>query len=151
MTPLNWFLYNVKNIKWHLCSGESNYVYYFYFLSLNCRSLKLWMVLRLYGLQNLQRYIRNHIKLAELFEELVAADSRFEVIHLFVSFVIFILSVFYCKTSRISGLIHVVRTVLASENDAIDIVTLLIGRIKITLVFLFINFSAGVIHFFFFS
>ncbi|KAJ8649759.1 hypothetical protein MRB53_002782 [Persea americana] len=44
------------------------------------RSLKLWMVLRLYGLQNLQRYIRNHIKLAELFEELVAADSRFEVV-----------------------------------------------------------------------
>ena len=86
------------------------------------------MVLRLYGLQNLQRYIRNHIKLAELFEELVAADSRFEVIYLIVSFVIFILSVFYCKTSRISGLIHVIRTVLASENDAIDIATLLIGE-----------------------
>lgn len=47
----------------------------------NCRSLKLWMVLRLYGLQNLQRYLRNHIKLAELFEELVAADFRFEVMN----------------------------------------------------------------------
>lgn len=47
----------------------------------SCRSLKLWMVLRLYGLQNLQRYIRNHIKLAELFEELVAADFRFEVMN----------------------------------------------------------------------
>ena len=43
------------------------------------RSLKLWMVLRLYGLENLQAYIRNHIKLARDFEELVAQDSRFEV------------------------------------------------------------------------
>ncbi|GAV77394.1 Pyridoxal_deC domain-containing protein [Cephalotus follicularis] len=44
------------------------------------RSLKLWMVLRLYGLENLQCYIRNHIKLAKLFEELVAEDPRFEVV-----------------------------------------------------------------------
>ena len=43
------------------------------------RSLKLWMVLRLYGLENLQCYIRNHINLAKYFEGLVAADSRFEV------------------------------------------------------------------------
>ncbi|CAI9107535.1 OLC1v1006908C1 [Oldenlandia corymbosa var. corymbosa] len=44
------------------------------------RSLKLWMVLRLYGLENLQAYIRNHIKLAGLFEELVNQDSRFEIV-----------------------------------------------------------------------
>ncbi|KAI3891694.1 hypothetical protein MKW92_046834 [Papaver armeniacum] len=44
------------------------------------RSLKLWMVLRLYGLENLQCYIRNHIKLAKHFEDLVAADSRFEIV-----------------------------------------------------------------------
>ncbi|ONK70101.1 uncharacterized protein A4U43_C05F30270 [Asparagus officinalis] len=44
------------------------------------RSLKLWMVLRLYGLENLQHYIRNHIKLAEEFEQLVNSDSRFEVV-----------------------------------------------------------------------
>ncbi|KAG8389141.1 hypothetical protein BUALT_Bualt02G0198300 [Buddleja alternifolia] len=43
------------------------------------RSLKLWMVLRLYGLENLQAYIRNHIELARKFEELVKLDSRFEV------------------------------------------------------------------------
>ncbi|KAI3865701.1 hypothetical protein MKW98_016574, partial [Papaver atlanticum] len=44
------------------------------------RSLKLWMVLRLYGLENLQCYIRNHIKLAKHFEDLVAADLRFEIV-----------------------------------------------------------------------
>ncbi|KAL3828100.1 hypothetical protein ACJIZ3_016902 [Penstemon smallii] len=43
------------------------------------RSLKLWMVLRLYGLEKLQAYIRNHIELATKFEELVRLDSRFEV------------------------------------------------------------------------
>ncbi|KAH6766673.1 Pyridoxal phosphate transferases superfamily protein [Perilla frutescens var. hirtella] len=43
------------------------------------RSLKLWMVLRLYGLENLQAYIRNHIELARKFEELVNLDPRFEV------------------------------------------------------------------------
>ncbi|KAK6164405.1 hypothetical protein DH2020_001269 [Rehmannia glutinosa] len=43
------------------------------------RSLKLWMVLRLYGLENLQAYIRNHIELAKKFEELVKLDPRFEV------------------------------------------------------------------------
>ncbi|XP_026666219.1 tyrosine decarboxylase 2 isoform X2 [Phoenix dactylifera] len=44
------------------------------------RSLKLWMVLRLYGLENLQSYIRNHINLAEQFEQLIKTDSRFEVL-----------------------------------------------------------------------
>ncbi|XP_004292248.1 PREDICTED: tyrosine decarboxylase 1-like [Fragaria vesca subsp. vesca] len=44
------------------------------------RSLKLWMVLRLYGLENLQSYIRTHINLAKHFEELVAQDPRFEIV-----------------------------------------------------------------------
>ncbi|PKA54142.1 Tyrosine decarboxylase 1 [Apostasia shenzhenica] len=44
------------------------------------RSLKLWMVLRLYGQENLQKYIRNHINLAEQFALLVRSDVRFEVL-----------------------------------------------------------------------
>ncbi|CAO2839809.1 unnamed protein product [Amaranthus hypochondriacus] len=44
------------------------------------RSLKLWMVLRLYGQEGLQAYIRNHISLAKRFEDLVRQDSRFEVV-----------------------------------------------------------------------
>ncbi|KAH0916935.1 hypothetical protein HID58_024595 [Brassica napus] len=44
------------------------------------RSLKLWMVLRLYGAENLKSYIRNHIKLAKIFEQLVSKDPNFEVV-----------------------------------------------------------------------
>ncbi|KAL0694082.1 hypothetical protein Bca4012_061262 [Brassica carinata] len=44
------------------------------------RSLKLWMVLRLYGAETLKNYIRNHIKLAKLLEQLVSQDPNFEVI-----------------------------------------------------------------------
>ncbi|XP_068473122.1 tyrosine decarboxylase 2 isoform X2 [Phaseolus vulgaris] len=44
------------------------------------RSLKLWMVLRLYGLEGLRSHIRNHIELAAYFEELVSQDKRFKVI-----------------------------------------------------------------------
>uniref|UniRef100_J3MKD2 Tyrosine decarboxylase n=1 Tax=Oryza brachyantha TaxID=4533 RepID=J3MKD2_ORYBR len=44
------------------------------------RSLKLWMVLRLYGVDNLQSYIRKHIHLAQHFEQLLISDPRFEVV-----------------------------------------------------------------------
>ncbi|KAH0909335.1 hypothetical protein HID58_032656 [Brassica napus] len=49
-------------------------------LSRRFRSLKLWMVLRLYGAETLKSYIRNHIKLAKVFEQLVSQDPNFEVI-----------------------------------------------------------------------
>jgi aromatic-L-amino-acid decarboxylase len=44
------------------------------------RSLKLWFVLRLFGVKNLQEYIRKHIDLAKHFESLVNQDNRFEII-----------------------------------------------------------------------
>ena len=43
------------------------------------RSLKLWFVLRAYGVTGLQNHIRNTIKLAQEFEELVRQDERFEI------------------------------------------------------------------------
>lgn len=43
------------------------------------RALKLWFVLRLYGIENLQAFIRKHIALAHYFEELVRSDDRFEI------------------------------------------------------------------------
>jgi glutamate/tyrosine decarboxylase-like PLP-dependent enzyme len=50
-------------------------------LSRRFRSLKLWFVIRKYGLSGLRSYIRNHIKLAKYFEKLVREDIRFEVVN----------------------------------------------------------------------
>jgi len=44
------------------------------------RALKLWFVLRLYGVRNLQAFIRKHVALAHEFEELVRQDNRFEIV-----------------------------------------------------------------------
>lgn len=44
------------------------------------RSLKLWFVIRLYGVENLQAHIRRHIGYAKQFEALCRADNRFEII-----------------------------------------------------------------------
>ncbi|KAK6639245.1 hypothetical protein RUM43_007515 [Polyplax serrata] len=56
-----------------------NYRHWMIPLSRRFRSLKLWLVLRNYGLEKLQSYIRNHIKLAQAFEKLVKSDDRYEV------------------------------------------------------------------------
>ncbi|HVI08711.1 MAG TPA: pyridoxal-dependent decarboxylase [Candidatus Binatia bacterium] len=42
------------------------------------RSLKLWFVIRHYGVQGLQHHIREHVRLAQQFAEWVRNDDRFE-------------------------------------------------------------------------
>jgi aromatic-L-amino-acid/L-tryptophan decarboxylase len=42
------------------------------------RALKLWFVIRFYGVRGLQEMIREHLRLAGFFKNLVEADSRFE-------------------------------------------------------------------------
>ncbi|CAL1372720.1 unnamed protein product [Linum trigynum] len=49
-------------------------------LSRRFRSLKLWMVLRSYGVANLRSFLRGHVAMAKAFEKLVAGDDRFEVV-----------------------------------------------------------------------
>ncbi|KAI4484978.1 hypothetical protein M0802_012897 [Mischocyttarus mexicanus] len=44
------------------------------------RALKLWFVLRIYGVENLQKHIRSHVAQAHEFESLVLSDSRFEIV-----------------------------------------------------------------------
>ncbi|XP_052821924.1 aromatic-L-amino-acid decarboxylase isoform X4 [Octopus bimaculoides] len=44
------------------------------------RSLKLWFVLRLFGMHKLQEIIRKDIKLAHIFKNLIEKDERFELI-----------------------------------------------------------------------
>lgn len=45
------------------------------------RALKLWFVLRLYGVENLQAHIRRHCAFAKEFETLCRTDDRFEIIN----------------------------------------------------------------------
>jgi aromatic-L-amino-acid/L-tryptophan decarboxylase len=42
------------------------------------RSLKLWFVIRHYGVEGLQHHIREHVRLAQQFVERVRGDARFE-------------------------------------------------------------------------
>ncbi|XP_038063290.1 aromatic-L-amino-acid decarboxylase-like isoform X1 [Patiria miniata] len=49
-------------------------------LSRRFRSLKLWCVIRTYGVEGLQEYIRSHVALAKMLESWVRADDRFEVV-----------------------------------------------------------------------
>jgi tyrosine decarboxylase len=44
------------------------------------RALKLWLVLRCYGVEGLRGHIRSHVRMAATFEELVRDDARFEVV-----------------------------------------------------------------------
>ena len=48
-------------------------------LSRRFRSLKLWFVIRNYGVEGLQAYVREHCRLAKCFEALVRTDKRFEI------------------------------------------------------------------------
>ncbi|XP_042487278.1 tyrosine/DOPA decarboxylase 2-like [Macadamia integrifolia] len=49
-------------------------------LSRRFRSMKLWLVLRSYGVTNLRNFLRSHVKMAKHFEGLVGMDKRFEIV-----------------------------------------------------------------------
>jgi aromatic-L-amino-acid decarboxylase len=44
------------------------------------RALKLWFVMRSYGLEGLRRHVRHHVALAQRFADWVRGDPRFEVV-----------------------------------------------------------------------
>ncbi|XP_074284953.1 tyrosine decarboxylase-like [Silene latifolia] len=49
-------------------------------LSRRFRSLKMWIVIRSYGVNYLRDFLRSHISMAIHFEDLVLADPRFEIV-----------------------------------------------------------------------
>ncbi|KAI3879414.1 hypothetical protein MKX03_003671 [Papaver bracteatum] len=49
-------------------------------LSRRFRSMKLWLVLRSYGVANLKTFLRGHVKMAKHFQGLVGMDNRFEIV-----------------------------------------------------------------------
>lgn len=64
----------------HENSGSAiDYMHWQIPLSKRFRSLKLWFVLRSFGIKGLQKHIREGVRLAQRFEALVNADNRFEI------------------------------------------------------------------------
>ncbi|WKX96472.1 hypothetical protein Q1695_012704 [Nippostrongylus brasiliensis] len=49
-------------------------------LSRRFRALKLWFVIRSYGVEGLQKYMREHVRLAKKMEALLSADPMFELV-----------------------------------------------------------------------
>ena len=44
------------------------------------RALKIWFVIRSYGISGIKQHIKRHIELAEKFHNLVKSDERFQVV-----------------------------------------------------------------------
>jgi aromatic-L-amino-acid/L-tryptophan decarboxylase len=44
------------------------------------RALKVWLVLRCYGVEGLRNHVRAHVRMAASFESMVKVDARFEVV-----------------------------------------------------------------------
>nr|XP_026483643.1 aromatic-L-amino-acid decarboxylase isoform X2 [Vanessa tameamea] len=64
----------------HENSGKAiDYMHWQIPLSRRFRALKLWFVLRNYGVVGLQKHIRESVRLAQKFEALVLADQRFDI------------------------------------------------------------------------
>lgn len=73
--------FNVQRIYLkHKHQGDApDYIHWQLALGRKFRALKLWFVLRTYGVEGLQKHVRNHIQLAKYFSELLATDKRFNV------------------------------------------------------------------------
>ncbi|VDD87163.1 unnamed protein product [Enterobius vermicularis] len=74
-------LYLTHNYGDKFKGGKTDYRHWGISLSRRFRALKLWFVIRMYGVRGLQQFIRRHVLLAKKFEELLRADSLFEVIN----------------------------------------------------------------------
>ncbi|CAH8517154.1 unnamed protein product [Schistosoma turkestanicum] len=65
----------------HTFEGMPEYRNWSISLGRRFRALKLWFVLRLYGLENIRRLLRLHFDLAKKFEHLLITDGRFEIVN----------------------------------------------------------------------
>lgn len=66
-------MFSVKSDMFHYNPEES-----WYQPTKRFQALKLWFVIRNYGVEGLQKYIRKHVDLAKIFEKYVRSDERFE-------------------------------------------------------------------------
>ena len=65
----------------HQYSGAAiDYMHWQVGLSRRFRALKLWFVIRSFGIEGLQKHIMKSIELAKIFEDLVTQDNNFELV-----------------------------------------------------------------------
>lgn len=67
-------------LKTHGADGIINYSEWSVPLGRRFRALKIWFVLRVYGLDGLQQMIRNHVTWAHELRDLIAAEPDFEIV-----------------------------------------------------------------------
>jgi len=65
-------------LKTHEDNEVINYMDYGLQLGRRFRSLKLWFILRYFGREGLQNILREHLRLAKLFEKMIEESPRFE-------------------------------------------------------------------------
>ncbi|XP_051580796.1 histidine decarboxylase-like [Myxocyprinus asiaticus] len=63
----------------HDNSDTTDFMHWQISLSRRFRSMKLWFVMRSFGLKNLQAHIRHGVEMAKLFESLVRGDLNFQI------------------------------------------------------------------------
>ncbi|XP_072019896.1 aromatic-L-amino-acid decarboxylase-like [Amphiura filiformis] len=73
------FCVNPLYLKHEKQGAAIDYMHWQIPLSRRFRALKLWFVIRSYGIKGLQQHIRKGVELATFFEELVRKDPAFEV------------------------------------------------------------------------
>ncbi|TKY64036.1 Tyrosine/DOPA decarboxylase 2 [Spatholobus suberectus] len=64
----------------HIFKYEFNGFWTIWSRSWKFNALRLWLVLRSYGVENLRNFLRNHVQMAKTFEGLVRLDKRFEIV-----------------------------------------------------------------------
>ncbi|XP_394115.2 aromatic-L-amino-acid decarboxylase [Apis mellifera] len=77
---INAFNMDPLYLKYDIQGSPPDYRHWQIPLGRRFRSLKLWFVLRMYGVENLQRYIRKHVEQAREFEAMILSDPRFEIV-----------------------------------------------------------------------
>ncbi|XP_062093463.1 tyrosine decarboxylase-like [Humulus lupulus] len=92
-------------------------------LSRRFRSLKLWLVLRSYGVERLQAFLRSHVKMAKQFEGLLASDDRFELVvprnFSLVCFRVSPLAISKFKLIITTNYLHKIENENENENDVV--------------------------------
>lgn len=74
------FCVNPLYLRHHRQGDAIDFMHWQIPLSRRFRSLKLWFVLRSFGIENLQKHIRRGVELAKYFESLVLQEQAFEIL-----------------------------------------------------------------------